>query len=154
MRIWILLGLFCIAALPAACGPHEDNDGSETPTPTATPLPANVSLYADVIPALASCAPAGCHDATIEQGGLSLDEPATSCYDVYEEIHIETRYDTNYGTGPRVSAFDPDDPAASFFLQKAIGNYGHAGGASLTEGQYDYQVVSTWIAEGLINDCP
>lgn len=140
MKRWASL---CLLSLVFACGtdePFSRGEPRETPGGQGGSQGGNggdgggqvgsVSFANDVDPILdARCA--SCHAGNV--GGLTLvGDPAK------DFVAVESRV-------------VPGDPDASLLLTKGRGE-GHGGGAILSQGQKDHDVIETWILEGAENN--
>jgi hypothetical protein len=149
MRLFILLACACgndSASAPVDSPPAPDASAPVTPADAAPPPPKAdavaappVSFAHDVVPLVGNCAGGSCHGAAPTWAYAQLvGVTASECVDA------------------PVALVAPGDPAHSYLLDKLAGHDMCTGvqmpkGAA-TWGAADLAVISTWIAQGAIDN--
>ena len=103
-------------------------------------LPAQFSFVNDVVPVLsrAGCSTGACHGAAQGKGGFRL-----SLRGYAPEIDLVSI--TRSLGGRRISR---ENPEASLFLRKPLGELAHRGGVRLAKGSREYRTLLGWLRQG------
>ncbi|MFO0919979.1 MAG: DUF1549 and DUF1553 domain-containing protein, partial [Planctomycetaceae bacterium] len=109
-------------------------------------LPAPISFKNETLMALTKtgCNMGACHGSPSGKGGFRLSLRA---YD--PELDIMTLRTEFYGRRTNIL-----EPAQSLILKKPLMEVAHGGGKRLRKGDPSYQILESWIAEGMKVDAP
>ena len=105
----------------------------------ATPSPIDFTNQIVPIFTKAGCNAGGCHGKMSGQNGFRLSLLGFYPRDDYDYLVKEDR-------GRRLS---PALPERSLLLKKATSQYAHGGGQRLSPGSIDYQLLASWIGQGM-----
>lgn len=110
---------------------------------TVKPAPhgKNASFVRDVVPVLnkGGCSLGGCHASQFGKGGFKLSLFGYAPEQDYPEIARDDRQ-------RRVSILQPEN---SLILQKASMAVAHGGGRRFAKDSYEYEILESWITEGV-----
>lgn len=135
-----------VLALAAGCAGEGDPSGGSGGNGSATDF---ATLQREIFDR--SCAIASCHNTATQQGGLDLS--ANVSYD--DLVGVEPQNPVANGAG--LLRVVPDEPGASFLLQKLTGDLAPGEGAPMPLGAAplpadEIEMVRSWILAGAPRD--